>query len=103
MNKMATAMQEGEYDSEKPQNKVRLRLQTREQLLLLRLLVMTGCSAAPPEPSARGSASGGSQSGNHGCGRSRPEAGGQRDGDQRAEEVAEDQGRLTMVTVGICQ
>lgn len=34
MNKMATAMQEGEYDSEKPQNKVRVRLQTRQQLLV---------------------------------------------------------------------
>lgn len=28
MNKMATAMQEGEYDSEKPQNKVSLRSRT---------------------------------------------------------------------------
>lgn len=29
MNKMATAMQEGEYDSEKPQNKVRGRPRSR--------------------------------------------------------------------------
>lgn len=94
MNKMATAMQEGEYDAEKPQNKVRPRLGTQRHLL-----VVTACPDAPPEPSAGGGASGGSQSGDHGRRRSRHEAGGQRDGHQRAEEVAKDQGGVTTATV----
>lgn len=97
MNKMATAMQEGEYDSEKPQNKV---MQWQE-LWVLTLTWLSWCRIFKfwrrhlSEPSTCGRASGGSPSWNHRCWGSRAEAGGQRDRHQRAEEVSQDQGRYT--------
>lgn len=90
MNKMATAMQEGEYDSEKPQMKVRC----SEGLPLARLTpfpLSPLTSRCSPEPAPRGAASRRPASRNHGCRGTGPEAGGQRDGHQGAEEVSEDQ------------
>lgn len=84
-------MQEGEYDSEKAQNKVG-KSQRVGWLPFSCLLACDVTCFLPSEPSTCGRACGSASGRNHRCRRSGNEAGGQRDGHQRAEEVSQDQG-----------
>lgn len=84
-------MQEGEYDSEKAQNKVT----HCQRVGWLPFSCLLGCDIIrflPSEPSTCGRASSSASGRNHRCRRSGNETGGQRDGHQRAEEVSQDQG-----------
>lgn len=101
MNKMATAMQEGEYDADKPQGTVSVQTIITSHISAI-CLFLPPCQYWSVSPMSLDPASGGESSHRQGwddwCWGSGSEAGRQRDCHQGGQEVPQDQGDTLVQT-----